>query len=311
MRKITLIDISRLDANLATTFLALWQERSVSKAAARLSLSQSAVSAALTRLRDAAGDPLFVRTRGGMRPTPRAIAMAEPLETAMALIRDAFHIPAAFDPASSRQHFSLGMSDDFELAIGPALFRRLLAEAPQVSVVFRQANRHTVEAMLEAREIDIALIARPQGRSWLAGEVVGASGYACLLDPAACGVGLPLSLDDYLALPHVLVSFSGREGAVDDGLRAIGRSRRVHTALTHFSAVPPFLRGMRAVTTIPSHAAAALAAATGLALCPPPIDLGRYAVSTVWRRDTDSDPGSAWMRGLIRDACRAIFSPVV
>ncbi len=77
VQKINLNDISRLDFNLAVTFIALWQERSVSKAAERLSLSQSAVSAALARLRAAAEDPLFVRSRGTMVPTPRAEAMAE------------------------------------------------------------------------------------------------------------------------------------------------------------------------------------------------------------------------------------------
>jgi LysR family transcriptional regulator, mexEF-oprN operon transcriptional activator len=302
MKTINLHDISRFDFNLLVAFLAIWEERSVSRAAVRLSLSQSAVSAALTRLRDAAGDPLFIRTRGGMQPTPRAMEMAERLEQGAGLIHGAFTASASFDPATSVQQFSLGMSDDFELAIGPVISQRLLAETPQVSVIFRQTNRYTMEAMLDARDIDIAVVARPNSRSWLAQEDIGESGYACLFDAALCGVNPPLPLADFLALPHVLVSFSGREGIVDQVLHGQGKSRRIHTALTHFSALPAFLKRIPAVSTLPRHAAAVLAESTGLALSPAPIALPRYPVSMVWRRDMASDPASHWMRRLVSDA---------
>ena len=296
--KITMVDISRLDFNLATTFLALWEERSVSRAAHRLSLSQSAVSASLARLREAADDPLFVRTREGMQPTLRAIAMAEPLQDGVARIHTAFSTVTAFDPATSRQHFSLGMSDDFQIAIGPLIARQLAAEAPRISVTFRQANRHRVEALFAAGEIDFALVAQPNVRSGLQQQEIGQSGYACLLDPIACGLTLPLRLEDYLALPHLLVSFSGREGIVDHVLKNLGLSRRVQTALTHFSALPPFLTGTRAVATLPVHAARSLAAVSGLTVCAAPIDLGEYSVSLLWQRTADNP----WIRQIIRDA---------
>ncbi|MEJ5143454.1 LysR family transcriptional regulator [Gluconobacter albidus] len=304
--EITMVDIARLDFNLATTFLALWEERSVSRAAKRLSLSQSAVSASLARLREAADDPLFVRTRGGMQPTLRAIAMAEPLQSGIALIHTAFSTVTAFDPATSRQHFSIGMSDDFQIAIGPLIARRLAAEAPRVSVTFRQANKHRVEALFEAGEIDFAVVAQPNIRSGLQRQEIGQSGYACLLDSAACGLTLPLNLEDYLALPHLLVSFSGREGIVDHVLKNLGLFRRVQTALTHFSALPPFLIGTRAVATLPVHAAQSLAAVSGLTLCTVPIDLGKYSVSLLWQSAADNP----WMRQVINDAFLAILSDV-
>lgn len=300
MQKITLTNISRFDFNLAVTFLAIWQERSVSKAAQRLSLSQSAVSAALLRLREAADDPLFVRSRGGMQPTPRAVAMAADLESGLGLIHRAFADEDAFDPATSRQCFTLGMSDDFQVAVGPAIARRLARDAPHVSIIFRQTNRHTVEQAFETGEVDFAVVASPPARSWLESTDIGESGYACLFDAAACGGCLPLTLDAFLGLPHVLVSFSGREGAVDLALKKIGRTRRIQTALTHFSALPPFLRGMRAVSTIPSHAAVSLAAASGLSVCRAPVDLGRYPVSLVWKRESDNP----WLRGVIAESFR-------
>jgi DNA-binding transcriptional LysR family regulator len=300
MRTINFTDIGRLDFNLAVTFLALWRERSVSKAAAHLSLSQSAVSSALARLRAATDDPLFVRSQGGMRPTPRAIAMAAGIEQGIGLLHDALRMQSDFVPSTSKRHFTLGMSDDFEIAIGPRLSRAVLEQAPGISLVFRQTNRHTVEAMLGAGEIDIAVTAGLSERTRLDIEEIGRSGYACLLDAPQFDIALPLSLEPYLALPHILISYSGREGIVDTALRSIGRDRRIQTALTHFSAVPAYLKEMRAVATLPSHAAHALAADHALAVSPPPIDLGDYSVTSSCRRDMAADPAILWLRRQIK-----------
>jgi DNA-binding transcriptional LysR family regulator len=176
MTDITLNDISRLDFNLAITFLAIWQERSVSRAAQKLSLSQSAVSAALARLRLAANDPLFLRTRTGVEPTARAVAMAEQIADGIELLRQALVVDHGFDPATSTRHFSLGMSDDFEVAIGPAISTTLLGVAPHISIVFRQANRHTAVDMLESREIDLAVAVGVPARSGVVAEDIGRSG---------------------------------------------------------------------------------------------------------------------------------------
>jgi DNA-binding transcriptional LysR family regulator len=302
MTNINLVDISRLDFNLAVTFLAIWQERSVSRAAERLSLSQSAVSAALARLRHAANDPLFVRTRTGMEPTARAIAMADQIGQGIDLLRQALVVDQAFDPASSRRHFSIGMSDDFEVAIGPAISSVLLATAPEISIVFRQANRHTAAAMLESREIDLAVAAGVPVTPSLVAEEIGRSGYATILNNDLCGFALPLSLGDFLSVPHILISFSGREGIVDAALRANGMSRTIHTALTHFSSLPAYLVAMRVIATLPSHAARSLATHSGLAISPVPLELGTYSVSVLSRRTNAGDVALAWLIEVIRTA---------
>jgi DNA-binding transcriptional LysR family regulator len=302
MSNINLVDISRLDFNLAITFLAIWQEGSVSKAAVRLSLSQSAVSAALARLRQAADDPLFLRSRTGMQPTPRAVAMAEQIAGGIELLRQALVVDRGFDPATSARHFSLGMSDDFEVAIGPAISATLLHSAPRVSVVFRQANRHTAVEMLESREIDLAIAVGVPPRSGLISEDIGRSGYATILNNDLCRLALPLSLGDFLSLPHILISFSGREGIVDERLKAIGKTRVIHTALTHFSSLPAYLASMRVVASLPSHAARVLAKNSGLSLSPVPLDLGTYTVSVICRRDVAEDPAVRWLIGVICQA---------
>lgn len=303
MTQINVLDIKRLDLNLAIVFVAIWHERSVTKAAARLALSQAATSAALARLRQACGDALFVRVRDGMAPTARAVAMAERIEQSVADLWDVLTQQHAFDPSHATRRFSVGMSDDFELALGPHLTRLLRQASPGVTVMFRQTNRHTVESMLNDREIDLAVVSGAVKSAWIAQEQIGESGYACVIDKRAARLPLPLSLDDYLALPHLLVSFSGRTGIVDTALHAMKRKRHVYAALTHFSAVPAFLTNMRAVVTLPSHAAAALAGISRLSACAAPLDLGRYAVQLMWRRDSDGESAIEWMKERIRQSC--------
>lgn len=295
-------DNGRIDLTLATTFMAIWEERSVSRAADRMALSQSAVSSALARLRHLCDDPLFVRSRTGMVPTPRAVQMAASVEQGVDLLRAALLGGRRFDPTTTTARFTIGMSDDYEVAIGPALSRALLEQAPDAAIVLRQTNRHMVERMLETREIDIAVAAWPSPPARIVMEPVGRSGYASLFDPAAVADALPLSLDSYLRLPHILVSFSGREGIVDTVLRAAGRERTVPVALTHFSTLPRYLKGARAIATIPSHAARALAEDSGLAVAPAPIPLESYQVAIYRRRDMAADPALSWLAGIIRDA---------
>lgn len=306
MKKIIgLNDIARLDLNLATSFLAIWEERSVSRAALRLNLSQSALSGSLARLRAITEDPLFVRSRMGMEPTPRAIAMAPVLSAALDRMSEALTPLTPFVPEGVARALVVGMSDDFMLACGPALVRRLLAEAPQASVIFRQCNSRTAAAMLESREIDMAMIAGGKGRGQaIRYQAIGQSSYLCLADPIAHAA--PPTLEDYIALPHVLVSYSGRSGLIDEALQALGRKRRVITALTQFAALPPFLQGSGWIATLPTHAALALARSTGLATFAPPLALEPYEVTLCWRRDGDADPVSQWLRGLMAEVWQGL-----
>lgn len=311
MQKINLMDLRRVDLNLATVFLAVWRERSVTRAGEQLALSQAAVSAALNRLRELAQDPLFVRTKGEMAPTPRAETMAPLFEEQLAGLLACFRRTDGFDPATSTRRFVIGASDDFELALGPALVRRVAELAPKAAIVFRQTNRHLVARMLEAREIEQAIVARPPAARWIARRRIGRSGYACLLHARHCAVALPLSLDDFLRLPHVLISYFGQTGAVDEALHGMRRRRVISASLTHFASVPPFLKDRCAVATMPSHAASALAELTGLQTCPPPVDMGTYDVHLVSRRDTAGDQGLAWLGAQIAQCAQSVLPVAV
>ncbi len=305
MNDFTLLDIRKLDLNLATVFVALWRERSVTRAAERLALSQAAVSSALGRLRRTVHDPLFVRTRGQMTPTPRAQAIAPTLEAHLGALAACLRDEHRFDPAQSTRRFVIGASDDYELALGPDLLRRVRAAAPQVTITFRQTNRHLVERMLDARDIELGVVAGAPGARWIHAQRIGSSGYACLYDPRR--VQAPTTLDTYLALPHVLISYSGQSGVVDEALRRIGRRRTLLASLTHFATVGAFLDDTAAIATLPSHAASALARGSALRSCAVPLELGRYDVHLALRRDAVADPGLIWLGEQLSASAAAVL----
>src|SRR6187551_1748790 len=125
-------NIAALDLNLLVVLEALLAERSVTRAARRIGLSQPAVSNALGRLRALLDDPLLVRTSGGMEPTPRALELAGPIAQALDTIRRALSTGAAFEPQRSPFTFRVQSADNLELSLLPRLIERLQSSAPQV-----------------------------------------------------------------------------------------------------------------------------------------------------------------------------------
>ncbi len=294
-------DLRRIDLNLLVVFAALIEERSATRAGRRLGLSQAAVSGALARLRRTFQDPLFTRAPGGLAPTPRALELATRLTPALAALADVVRRPHTFDPAGQERAFTIGMSDDIEAFLMPALVGALLREHPGITIRARQTNRHLVERMLDAGDIDLAVVAAPELSSAHRRERLFDSGYVTLLDPAL-DAELPLSLDAFLALPHVLVSFDGRRGVVDDALDALGRTRHVAASTTHFAGSIALVKAIGAVVTMPEPAGRVFARELGLALSPPPVELPSFTVSLAWHSLRTPDPAHAWLRRRVRAA---------
>jgi len=293
-------DFRRVDLNLLITFEVLMRERHVTHAAHALGISQAAASAALARLRRLFDDPLFTRTRDGMVPTPKAKEIAPRIRWALRELAGVLFEEPVFDPAESTRAFVLGMSDDVEAHLLPRILQRLQAEQLGVSVLVRQSNRYTAASLLTEGSVDLAIGALSGLGESFHREDLFDSGYACLYDGARLGLPSPLPLEDYLALPHLLVSYDGRRGIVDDLLEARGLRRRIIGSTTHFSGALTPLRTADVVVTLPRHAAEAFAAAAGLTLSDPPIATPRFTVSMAWTPQREDDPAQRWLRGLVR-----------
>jgi DNA-binding transcriptional LysR family regulator len=285
------MNIAAVDLNLLKVFEALHEESSASRAALRLGVTQSAVSAALRRLREVYGDQLFVRTGRGLAPTLKADQLKPVVSEALNKCRQSL---AMIDPTTEHyegRSVTIGLSDDFEIAYGRRLIEEIAHSAPKLRLIFRQTHSQIVARALMERHFDLAITAGGFAERLLSRQVLGEGGYACLVDPASLVPGQPqMDLEAFVAREHLLVSSGGFIGITDEGLAALGLSRRVCTSTTHFAALPYLLTGSQAVATIPAHAARSIAALSGLSVLPCPLALPRYPIELGWRTNAQTDP---------------------
>lgn len=294
-------DFRSVDLNLLVTFEVLMRERHVTHTAHALGISQAAASAALARLRRLFDDELFTRTKDGMAPTPKAQEIAPRIRWALRELSGVLFEEPVFDPAASDRAFVLAMSDDIEARMLPRMLQYLQVQQLGVSVLVRQSNRYTAESLLTEGSVDLAIGALPGLAESFHREELFTSGYACLYDGHRLGLGTPLGLEDYLRLPHLLVSYDGRRGIVDDLLEARGLRRRIIGSTTHFSGALTPLKTADVVVTLPRHAAEAFAATTDLVLSEPPIPFPRFTVSMAWTPQRENDPAQQWLRSFVRE----------
>ena len=276
-------DVRNLDLNLLRVFNELIGELNATRAAERLGVSQAAVSASLRKLRAAYGDPLFLRTQRGLRPTARAV-MLQPLITQALAIIDGTIDATALDGGAPFL-VRVGLSDDFEMAYGARIISGVRDALPFARVVFRQPNSFVAAQALNDREIDLAITAGGFSDGRLKHLSLGSSDYLVVYDRETRRQPGPIGIDEYVEREHVLISYSGLTGITDDVLSEHGLKRRVRTASTHFSALPFLLRGTGAISTIPAHAARALSELGPFGMSPCPLTFPQYAFGVSWRFD--------------------------
>lgn len=294
-------DLRRLDLNLLIVFETLMHERSVTRAAEKLFLGQPAISAALARLRSLFDDPLFVRTGRSMEPTARAEEIFALLSPALDSISTAVSRAADFDPATSTAVFRVGLSDDVEFALLPALLRRLRAEAPGVVLVVRRANYLLMPNLLASGEISVGVSYTEELPANAKRKTLRRSKPKLLRADSVPGT---LSLDDYCARPHALVSFAGDlNGFIDEQLQKMGRSRKVVLAVPQFNGLGTLLAGTDLLSVVPDYTAAALTAAGGLRAEDLPLETRAFEMSMAWRGAQDNDPAERWLRSRIQMFC--------
>ena len=281
-------DIGPLNLNALRVFAAVFEEGSASRAAIRLNVTQSAVSATLRELRALYRDPLFERTGRGLSPTLFARQIEPVVTEALAQLDGTLGLYAGRQGLFEGRCITIGLSDDFEMALGPHLVTMAKELLPAGRLCFKQTNTQLVTDMLLARDIDLAITAGGVSSEALNHVSVGTGTYGCLVDPAVFTE--PLTFESYVAHEHVLVSYGGFVGVVDDVLATLGARRTVRVSTSHFAAVPFFLYGTDSIITLPRHAARAIAAVTRLQYHDCPANYPSYPVELAWRRTARRDP---------------------
>lgn len=296
------IDIAGVDLNLFKVFEALFQEGSASRAAERLDVTQSAVSAALRRLRILLADPLFVRTGHGLSPTLRASDLFPLITDALDKCRQSLDLVAADTSNFAGRSVVIALSDDFEMSIGQPLVKAVDQQAPGLRLVFRQTHSRVVADMLLTRECDLAISSGGFSMRSLSREVFGKGGYACIVDTDSLQTGQSsISMEEFVTRKHILISAGGFVGLVDETLSAMKLKRQVLMSTTHFSALSFLMKGTSAVATLPSHAAHAIAASGQFTKLPCPIEMPRYPVELGWRADSLRNPAVLKVKSITAD----------
>lgn len=288
-----------MDFNLAQAFLALWQERSVSRAAARLSLTQPALSAALRRLRALTGDQLFVRSRNGMQPTTRAIAMAPVVEECLLILRNTLGQMTPFDPAQSRRHFVVGCDSGLDYMLGPALMSRLRYEAPGVSLAFRSFIPAGLDEALQRREVDLGVTAQPGAHSDCVSRPVGRLTMECI--GSAQMLPSRLDLQALCASDHILIESARQHSRFDHALRSLGYRRTIRMVVPSFGHLPVFLHCSGAVAVVPHYIARAFSGVAGLGVASIPQIMEYTALRLLIPMTGAGDPGTEWLLRVIQD----------
>jgi DNA-binding transcriptional LysR family regulator len=232
-----------------------------------------------------------------MRPTPRALALADPVRVTLSQIQAAVLQREAFDPSTADRVFKIGLADSIEVAVIPGLVARLRQEAPGVGLRLRSINRISILGELDAGTLDLGIGVFNQGQIHHKRRPLYTDNFICLFNPAQLNLCPPISLEDYLRVPHVLTSLTeDTHGAVDEALAKRKLKRIIALTTPGFLAVPFVVRRAPVITTMPSKLARYFAEAFGLATSPAPIELPTFTISLLWHASFDQDPGHLWLR---------------
>lgn len=298
MHDMNIESLRRLDLNLLPVLDALLETRSVTRASARLHMSQPAVSHALARLRRALPDPLFVRGPRGLEPTAWCLAMAPTLRQLLFGLAEALVPPAAWDPATAQRSFTLATTDYMALLLLPPLLEDVRQHAPGVDLVVRLVGQDVPEIHgLDDGSVDLALILLPPERSGLRMQRLFQDRFVCLARRDHPLIGKRLTLERYLELSHLLISPQGHgPGFVDIALSQRGLSRRIALRLPYFIVAAPILARTDLLLTLPERVAREVADRFPLQKLAPPLELPSFSMHQIWHERNHHNPAHRWLR---------------
>lgn len=300
-------EIYRRDLNLFVALRVLIEECSVSKAAHRLNLSQSAMSRVLGRLREMLGDPLFTREGLHLIPTEKALeidrSLGEPLESLRQILS-----PIDFAPQSCEQTFTIATTDYAMQTILPFALPRIYQEAPNVSLNFLPLQHDRLADQLTYEGADLA-ICRPIGPvEPLRSEVLGRVGVLCLLSKQHPLAQAEMNLSDYLTYPHAMIAISdGVKALIEQALVGQPKRKMVLRAY-HLEAALAIVDAMPLIITVPADLAYLVAERYDLVVKPLPFQFTPFDYSMIWHPRCEHSPAQEWLRGIVKEECGRLIA---
>lgn len=306
-----MVNLRTFDLNLLRVFEAVINDRSVSKAADKLGMSQPAVSNALNRLRRQLNDPLFVRTLQGMEPTPKADQLSLAVNNGLTTIRAGLIAGMAFDPSTSQRQFTLLMTDVGEILFLPTLLSVLRRSAPHIDIKVMESGREGYSELLENGMADIAL-GRIQLADRFCSQHIHSSPFVILMsarnrlledrEPDEHG-NYKISYSEYLDARHILIQPNGATGdPIGNALGKDADERQIALTIPHSTVLPMIMGDTDLLATIPAAAAPNLMATGDLRIAAAPFKIEPNQVYLWWHRRNSADNGHRWLRELFANS---------
>jgi DNA-binding transcriptional LysR family regulator len=291
-----------IDLNLLPVLVTIYDQGSVTAAAQELGMSQSTISAALARLREKYGDPLFYRGGHGMQPTPRMQAMIESLREALSRLEHTLLTEPAFDPQTTEHTFTLAMTDLGEMVFMPKILSRIRELAPRAAVRSVAASAAQIERGLESGEIDLAVGYFPDLTEKAFQERhLFFHHFVCLLRANHPITAQTLSMEQFLSLEHAVVYGAGRTYEIFERfLRSKKVHRRVALETPHFMSIPFIISQTDLVVTVP-HAVGVFVQRVHMNIraVRPPMRTPKIDLKLHWHRNFQRETKNKWLRELV------------
>jgi DNA-binding transcriptional LysR family regulator len=295
---------NNIDLNLLVVFDAVWRHRRILRAAAELNASQPTVSNALRRLRDFTGDALFVRSGGGMEPTPFAERLAAHWCDGLNSVRRGLAMRSDFDIATEKRTFTVVMSDIAEAVILPHLLNACRESAPGIFFSTMQLPMEQTLPALRTGAIDLAVGYIPELRSGVKQQLLFEADYVALARRGHPGVKQSaMSKEVFLRERHAVARAEGTGHAiVERTLRRHGLDSRIAVLVPHFLALPAIVASSDLVATVPRPLGVLMADAVSIQILPHPLKLPKLVIRQFWHERFDAEPALMWLRMTLKAA---------
>ncbi len=297
------MNLRQIDLNLLVIFDALIREKSVTRAALHIGVTQPAVSNALNRLRHLFKDELLVRTPTGMEPTQRAEELGPAVDQILRAINGLVDNPQTFDPQTADLTFQIRMSDVLAFLLLPRLAQRIAGEAPLIHIETVHLSPHRTVEALDSGAIDLAISTGLHGSSAVQEQSLFDDRLICLSRAGHPRIGAKPVLEDFLTADHVRVAQTPVDDRfVDNWLTAHGHRRSISLTVPHWLSVPHVVRETDLIAVISHRAAKRFEQDPNIQLSPLPIPDCGFTWSMYWHKRHRSNPAQQWLRDHVADA---------
>ena len=295
------MNIVDLDLNVLLVFDAMLQHQSVTRAGHALNLSQPAMSAALAKMRAQLGDPLFVRTGHGMRPTPRALQLAEPVKKILEMVRlDVLQQPA-FDPATAFRTFTVITPDIGETVFVPKILAYAQAHAPRIAIRSMAISSEGAGEALELGLADLAIGYFPDlAKPGFYQQRLFKNTFVCMVSADHPRIQGSLTSDDFLRESHALVRPAGRTHLFEQFLISKNIKLDVRAELSHFASLLTIISSSDLIATVPRDIGHVFAKLAKVQLLDPPLQPPSFHLMQHWHTVAHTDSANIWFRQMVK-----------